>query len=236
MIKTCKSCNSELTGNFCSMCGKPSTLKRINASYIRNEIGNILNLDKGIFYTIKVLFIQPGKSIREFLAVDRNRLIKPITFVILTSFFYSIINQFFKIEDQYIQYNELDKNPAITLLKWIQENYGYANILMGVFIAFSVKLFFRKSKYNFYEILVLLCFIIGMGMLIFSVFIFLEGIFHVKLYLYGNLLAIGYTTFAIADFFDRRVIKNYIKSFFAYIIGMFLFFIILVFLGLIFFF
>ncbi|MEM6298978.1 MAG: DUF3667 domain-containing protein, partial [Bacteroidota bacterium] len=58
-------------------------LKRIDKAYILSEISSVLNLEKGIFYTIKELLIRPGKSIRTFIHEDRTRLVKPIVFIIV---------------------------------------------------------------------------------------------------------------------------------------------------------
>ena len=49
-------------------------LKRIDGKYIWDEIRSVLNFDKGIFYTIKELFIRPGDTVREFLIYDRKML------------------------------------------------------------------------------------------------------------------------------------------------------------------
>lgn len=209
------------------------TLDRIDGKYLSREIISVLNLDKGIFYTIKEIFLRPGKTIQEFLLYDRKRLVKPIIFIIVTSLTYSIINHYFQIEEQYVRQSGLENSTIEKLIKWIRENYGYANILMGIFIAFFIKLFFRKFDYNFYEILILLCFVMGIGMLIFSFFSLIQGIFHIELFQIGGLLAFVYTTFAIADFYDKTKVKNYFKSFGAYMIGMVTFFIIVVFIGLI---
>lgn len=208
------------------------TLDRIDGKYIWREIISVLNFDKGIFYTIKEIFLRPGKTIREFLLYDRKRLVKPILFIIITSLIYAIINHYFKIEEEYIQQSGLENSTIGKLIKWIQNNYGYANILMGVFIAFFIKLFFRKFDYNFYEILILLCFVMGIGMLFFSIFSLIQGIFNIELFQIGGLAAFVYTTFAIADFYDKTKITNYFKSFAAYMVGMISFSLTIVFIGL----
>ncbi len=232
-MNICKNCNSQINEKYCSNCGQPKVLKRIDGDYIRHEIEHLLHLDKGFFYTVKELFIRPGKSIREFLTDNRNRLIKPIIFIIVTSLIYSIINNYFHIEEQYIQQSGLENTTVGKLIKWMQEHYGYGNIILGIFIAFFIKLFFRKSDYNFYEILILLCFIMGVGMLVYSIFSLLQGFFHFNLFQIGGLFAIGYTTFAIADFYDRTKVKNYFKAFAAYMLGMIFCFVTLIFIGLI---
>ena len=53
-------------------------------------------------------------------------------------------------------------------MSWVHNNYGYANLMMTVPIVLWIKLFFRKHQYNFYEIFVVIAFVMGMGMLFLS--------------------------------------------------------------------
>ncbi|WP_443938202.1 DUF3667 domain-containing protein [Pedobacter sp. MW01-1-1] len=232
MDKNCNNCNTALAGKFCSNCGQPAELKRIDAHYIKHEIEHVLHFEKGILYTIKELFIRPGKSVREFLTDNRNRLVKPIIFIIITSLLYSILTHYFHIEEQYLQQNGFEKSAIGKIMTWIQGHYGYANILMGIFIAFFIKLFFKKYDFNLYEIIILLCFTIGIGMLIFALFSILEGIFHVKMMPVAGILAILYITFAIANFFDKKDVRSYLKALAAYILGCISFYIVVIIIGL----
>ena len=140
MSEFCKNCGTEFNGNFCSNCGQPAKLKRIDAHYIKHEIEHVLHYDKGILFTVKELLLRPGKNVREFFTENRNRLVKPIIFIIVTSLIYSLISHFFHIEEEYVSFDGLENSAIGKILKWIQSHYGYANILMGVFIALFIKL------------------------------------------------------------------------------------------------
>src|SRR5690554_6793165 len=121
MTELCKNCNTKLNGKFCSNYDKKAQLERINGHYIKHEIEHLLHFERGIFYTIKELLIRPGKNVREFLTENRSRLVKPIFFIIVTSLIYTFVNQYFHIEEQYVQPNK----PKDTTTKWIQDHYGY---------------------------------------------------------------------------------------------------------------
>jgi len=219
-MTNCKSCNAVLAGNFCSNCGHPAKTKRIDGHYIMHEIEHVLHFEKGILYTIKELLIKPGTSVKEFLAENRSRLVKPIIFIIITSLIYTLITHFFHIEEGYINFS-LDKNSAITAISiWIQNHYGYANILMGIFIAFWLKVFFRKHDYNFFETLILLCFVMGMGMLIYAAVALAEGITKIKLMQVAGVLGTIYFTWALGQFYDKNKAGSYIKALIAYLLGM----------------
>lgn len=216
----CKHCNTPATQNYCPNCGQPTQLKRINGHYIVHEIEHVLHFERGILYTIKGLVTQPGILVRQFLSENRTRLVKPIIFIILTSLAYTVVNHYFHIEEAYLP---ADPNPQtyITILfKWIQEHYGYANILMGIFIAGWTQLFFRRYGYNFFEILILLCFIMGMGMLLFAVFALIQGLTKTDLMGAASLVTLAYFSWAIAQFFDKSKRLNYLKAFASYLLGM----------------
>jgi hypothetical protein len=216
----CKNCNSEVNQNYCPNCGHPAILRRIDGKYVFQEIRNVLNFEKGILFTIKELTINPGKNVKDFLNENRNRLVKPILFLIVASLIYTVLNSFFRFEDGYNNYSALKESATLVIFKWVQGNYGYANIIMAVFIALWTKLFFRKYKCNIFEILILLCFVMGMGMLIYSVFGIIQGLTQYKLMPLAGIVGFVYTTWAIGQFFEKRKVINYVKAFFAYILGM----------------
>lgn len=231
MAVICKKCKSEIIQNYCSNCGNPAKLKRINGQYLINEIGSVLNFDKGILYTIRELILRPGKTIRQFIKEDRKRLVKPIVFIIICSLIYSIIQQIFHFEDGYVGYS-FEKESAITsIFDWVSKNYGYSNILMGIFIAFWIKIFFREYNYNFYEILILLCFVMGIGMLLFAFFGIADSLVDLKIIDKGYLIGIIYILWAIVQFFDKKKFMNYPKAIFSYFLGMLTFMIGIYLLG-----
>jgi hypothetical protein len=229
----CKNCNKEINSKFCPDCGQPASLKRIDEKYIIHEIEHVLHFERGILYTIRELIINPGQNIRNYLSENRSRLVKPIIFIIITSIIYSLTVSIFHIEDGYVKF-EGDATKYTTQLKitkWIQSHYGYANLIMGVFIAFWIKLFFKKHNLNLFEIIIMLCFVMGMGMLIFSVFAVLQGMTNLSLMSIGGMVGIAYCSWAIGDFYGKTQIINYVKSFFAYILGMITFILLATILG-----
>jgi hypothetical protein len=219
-MTTCKNCNNTVNGNYCPNCGEPVNLKRIDHHYILHEVEHVLHFEKGIFYTIKELLIRPGLTVRKFIVENRNRLVKPIIFIIITSLIYTIINHFFKIEEGYVAYNATKKTSTTIIFDWVKNHYGYSNIIMGIFIALWLKLFFKKYHYNFFEILILLCFIMGMGMLLFAIFALIQGLTKVPMMQIAGILGMGYCWWAIGQFFDPRKVWSYLKALAGYILGM----------------
>jgi hypothetical protein len=222
---TCNNCNAEISSKYCSECGQPATLKRIDGHYIIHEIEHILHFERGILYTIKELLINPGQNIKNYLTTNRSRLVKPIIFIIITSLIYTIAINVFHIEDKYVKFEGKNThlNTPKKMFQWISTHYGYANLIMGMFIAFWIKLFFRKHSYNFFEILILLCFTMGVGMLIFALFALIQGVTKINFMSIGGIVGILYCAWAIGSFFGKEKIWNYVKALFAYLFGMALF-------------
>lgn len=216
----CKKCDNEFEGNYCPNCGHPQKLDRINGRYILSEIGSVLNFQKGILYTIKELLIRPGHNIRGFISEDRNRLVKPIMFILITSLTYTIFVMIFHFEDGYINYSIDRESTTLDIFKWVQGNYGYSNIIMSIFIGLWLKILFRKYPFNFFEIIILLCFVMGIGMLIYSVFGAIQGLTQINVMQLGAIIGFVYSTYAIGQFFEKRKILSYVKAFLAYILGM----------------
>jgi hypothetical protein len=228
---TCTNCNAEVISKFCPDCGQPKNLKRIDGHYILHEIEHVLHFERGILYTIKELLISPGKSIRKYLAENRSRLIKPIVFIILTSLIYTLISHFFHIEDELVTHNGLGTSKVGTILQWSQNNYGYSSILTGIFIAPWLKLFYKKYDFNYYELIIMLCFIQGISMLFYAVFALIQGITHFNIINFAGILGFGYMSFAIGNFYEPRKFKNYFKAFVSIILGVLTFTIAIVIVG-----
>lgn len=232
-MMNCRNCNTMVNGNFCCHCGQPLQLSRIDVHYILHEIRHVLHFEKGILYTVKELLYRPGQGIKEFIKDDRSRLVKPMLFIVITSLVYTSINHLFHIEQEYVDYSSDTKNSTTSLIfNWIQNHYGYANIMMGVFIAFWLKLIYRAYGYNFFEILILLCFVMGTGMLVFSVFALFEGLTKLSVMEIAGVAGISYCTWAIGHFFDRKKVMSYLKALGAYVLGMITFLISVILSGL----
>lgn len=231
-MSNCKNCNQVLTGNYCSNCGQPTQTKRIDGHYIVHEIEHVLHFEKGILYTVKELLIRPGQNVREFISENRVKLVKPIIFIIVTSLIYTFSNHFFHIEDGYINFSGAKDSAITKVFNWIQEHYGYANIIIGMFIAFWLSILFRKYAYNFFEILILLCFVLGIEMLILSVFAIFTGLTNLNLMKGSGIIAVIYGTWAIGQFFDKKKKINYVKALISYLLGMVTFSISALLLGL----
>ncbi|MEO6550432.1 MAG: DUF3667 domain-containing protein [Ferruginibacter sp.] len=231
----CRICKYPITESFCPNCGNPAKLKRIDKHYISHEVFHLLHFEKGFFYTVRELFTRPGNSIREFIEENRNRHMKPVAFLILASLLFTLISHLFHADEIYNQKDKLSfgKSSINDIMHWVQTHWGYANLLMGIFIALCLKLFFKKYKYNLFEITILLCFVMGQAMLILTIATFFVGILKSQIFIIiSSVIGFVYVTWAIGQFFGGTKVANYVKAFLAYLLGYLLFYIAIIPVGL----
>ena len=63
----------------------------------------------------------------------------------------------------------------------------------------------------------------GMGMLIFSVFVVLQGLTNIYLMTFAGIAGVAYAIWAIGQFFDKSKVMSYVKALIAYMTGMIVF-------------
>ncbi|MDR1203411.1 MAG: DUF3667 domain-containing protein [Tannerellaceae bacterium] len=227
-MNTCKNCKEPSNGNYCSNCGQPTKIKKINRRYIFNEIANVLFVNRGMFYTIKNLLTNPGISIRHYITEDRSRFVKPISFIVVTSLIYTIVNYFFPlgVENYVSQFGSMPDNleetnqTVLDITTWTQKNSGYTNLFIGLFMALGIKLFFRKAGYNVPEIYVLLCYVFGLTTLVDAVGSIFQAITHLNLLILLFVTETIYITWAVGQFFNEKKVTSYIKALLSFFFGM----------------
>ncbi len=221
MENSCQNCNQPISANFCPNCGLPTKLERIDRNYALKEGINLFGLEKGFLYTIKELFLRPGQTVHDYLTTNRFKYTKPLTFLLVASAIYTFVAHYLRVETilQEEFADKLQNRHGLSAMQWVQDNYGYANILSTVFIIYWMKIFFKKHHYNTYEIAVLLFFVMGEAM-IFYIFIPINTkYFHSTMIENSLTLLVSlYTGWAIGQFFGNKF-SNYVKAFFAYLIG-----------------
>ena len=217
---SCKNCTAQTNGNFCSHCGHPVTLKKIDRDYVFYEIKGALFADRGFLYTTKRMIVSPGDSVRHYITEDRSRFVKPVTYLIITSLIYTLVSHFFKID--FLAQFEMPETPtSYFITTWMVENMGYSSILIGLYMAFWIKLLFRKSDFNLFEIFILVCYVSGMHTLLISVAFILLALLHVDFMLITVYVSMVYSFWAIGQFFDKKKAKSYLKVILAHILGIF---------------
>lgn len=178
----CKNCGHSLDGNFCSNCGQSARVSRINLPGFLNDISeDLLQVNRGFFFTLRELYVRPGESLREFLDGKRKNHFKPIAYVLTLSTLYFLIAQ---LTDQKTWIDDLltgwmegaielstdAKIPAFLI--WLADNYAYVTLLLLPVFSLSSYLSFKKFGNNYLEHVVINSYITGQQAIIYSIFAF----------------------------------------------------------------
>lgn len=172
---TCKNCGNQFEGNFCCHCGQKATIRRIDYKYLAYEIPNSLfQLNRGLLFTIKELFIRPGHAIREFIEGKRKNYYKPIAFFLITSALYTfaayMIGRNTFVGDIVLGVLEgmeaKNQTYGVEILNWVSRNQAYITLFIIPILALTNYLFFLKSGLNYYEHIVVSLYVAGQQMVI----------------------------------------------------------------------
>ncbi len=149
-------------------------IKRISTKTIGASLLAILNLERGILYTIWELIKNPGAAMRRYLFTDRSGFIEPLKFLVLTIPIYLFLTfTFFPdtgffagFENGLAGASDGTTNPEKQALakKLISIFKEYANLVLLVTVpvaALFTRLIFRKYRLYFGEHLVLNAFLYG---------------------------------------------------------------------------
>jgi len=148
----CLNCNNPVKENFCPSCGQKTSTRRFSFAYIFDNgvLNGIFNVNKSFFFTLKELFTRPGHSIREYIQGKRIRHINAFTLLILLISIEFFANDFADINSSEVL-PEMFKSSGNSLDQ-ILETYPQLTYLIVICaMTISSYLFFRKSKLNFAE-------------------------------------------------------------------------------------
>ena len=93
----CISCGYEHDEKFCPNCGEKRDTKKITfQSLLKTSISGIIDMDRGFLLNVKELFLSPRKMIIEYIKGRRKGIFNPLSYLILTTTFYIIIDSYLK--------------------------------------------------------------------------------------------------------------------------------------------
>lgn len=155
----CKSCGTSFSSHFCPNCGQ-RRFQRINRNYIVDEFKSIfIASNKGFFYTIKKLILNPGKTAREYLQGDRQKHYKPVLLALLLATISAFLSyQVMGLDENINQFNQemygdkVKDNPIVNSYMGIFKSY-YSLIMVGLLPLYALASYlgFKKWGDNYYE-------------------------------------------------------------------------------------
>ncbi|MBC7848332.1 MAG: DUF3667 domain-containing protein [Chitinophagaceae bacterium] len=198
---TCISCGELGNGKHCNRCGQAYVVNRITLQSISHEVFHFFtHLDKGFPFTLKKLITSPGAMQREYIAGNRSRHQKPFSMFFICATISALM--IYWINMALINYYDAgDQSEA----QFFNRYWVLLQIVMLPVYSFITWLFFRRSGYNFAEIIVF-------QLYIFSVLFLVVASTHLIKFLIPSFqtryielpLIILYTMFANIRFFTNE--------------------------------
>lgn len=227
----CLNCSFLYKGHYCPNCGQKYDTGRFSINKLVHEsFYSLFHLEKkGLFSTIKDLFIAPGKAIASFIQGQRLILYPPVKYLVLIGTITVILSARYQFFSNEFTNADADHNKEILAILGLESYaekldefflYGekYATLLnivaIPVFAMFSWLMFFN-TKYNFAENLVLNTYISAQQLLILLMFIpFFEVYafdkeFIIPIY---TIISIIYNLVVYVGFFKEKIIVGILKA------------------------
>lgn len=174
MTTICKNCANSFEGKFCNHCGQAADTPDINFRSVAQELQHtILQIDKGLLYTTRELLLRPGKTIRGYLEGKRVQHIKPFGYIFILSTLYVLLTALTRkstfladfLEGFYSGTTDDEAKSDLGLVGefvlWMSSHYAYASLLIIPVISLASYICFFKTRYNYFQHLVLNSYVAG---------------------------------------------------------------------------
>lgn len=198
----CLSCKNEHNENFCPNCGEKAGIKRITLpSVLQDAFSSITNMDKGFLYNLKELSFNPQGLVTDYIKGVRKGINNPITFLILATTIYLIIETLIEMPVIVPDDDNLEKSRIFLAGReagrLIQTYLKYYWILTVFVLSTSTRLMF--GKYNFIEHLTINSFVLG-----FATLLGLIGLLIFKWHLLMNPFVYGIIVITLYRVFEAK--------------------------------
>lgn len=226
-LLNCKNCEQVISGAYCSHCGQRAAVHKVTFKETFSDLADsMFSLSAPLWTTLRLLIVNPGKLLREYLDGKRKKYYKPVTFFILTTIVYLLCKSL-------MDYNPLSKaepqsNELVnTSLLFEAGQFMFAHIDKILFffvfaLGLSLKLFFYK-KNSLAEFIAISFYLLGIYTLLSTAKIFIYTFVTHKFETMPIVLMLIYYSWALASFFQKRKILVIFKGILAYLLGFFLY-------------
>ena len=222
---SCKNCGNSSSNNFCENCGQRTSINRVTFKETFSDLKDYtFSINAPFFKTLELLFVNPGKVLREYLNGRRKSYYKPVAFFLLVTLFYLLCK--FLIDFNPLP-DRIKPTDAIGEYEIFSEAgyFMFANIdkILFIFVftlGIALKGFFYK-KYSLAEYIAISFFLVGVYILCGVVNMFALTYISKKLSYLALGLFLLYLTYALISLFQKKKLLVGIKSILVYFISVF---------------
>ncbi len=226
----CKNCGSEQIDNYCSNCGQKIYTKRFTVRSFFFVILNTLSIERGFFYTAKLLFTHPGKVVNDYIKGKTRSHYNPLKYLLISIGIYAFLIIGLNILDSSIETSNKILNKAenpLQMPKKIMDSFkqivNFLPLLIIPITSLLSKWFYKSKKLFYGEHLIINCFLFGQIFILISLFtsvvvIFplLKGYFEIMtLFIY-----VVYLSYSLHSVFKDSPLIDTIKATLIFFIGL----------------
>jgi hypothetical protein len=170
----CLDCGTALAGKFCAHCGQPADTHRITLKHLllHDLPHSIWHVDKGLAYTFYQMITRPGLTIRGYLAGQRTRQFRPVSYLLLLVGLSALVMSAFQLD---LHQAMLTAQPTAAgappqaLMSVVMERYltitmKHPYLMQLVLMPLNSLVswwLLRRAGYNYAEVLLANCFVGG---------------------------------------------------------------------------
>lgn len=224
----CKNCDNDFIGNYCPICGQ-RVIDRLTIRHISKLIiDDVFDIDKGLIFTLKQLWINPGKTALDFIHGKTKNYYSPLKYLIFWTALFLIQSQFIGSDKNIESIESLVNNTPTPFSAesfnsffsiYIQVLIHYTNFFylgMVPFLTIISYIIYYKKKYFVTELSIPYLYLCGQLAFVLVITSFVLSIFGSGI----SLILILSTTVALLyliiqlhrQFFKENWIKTIIKS------------------------
>jgi hypothetical protein len=170
----CLDCGAVLTDRFCAHCGQPADTHRITLKHLllHDLPHSVWHVDKGLAFTFWQMLTRPGLTIRGYLAGQRTRQFRPVSYLLLLVGLAGLVMSAFQAN---LQQAMLDAqsvgagSPSQGMMAVVIERYlslcmKHPSLMQLVLLPLNALVawwLLRRAGYNYAEVLLANAFIVG---------------------------------------------------------------------------
>jgi len=223
--KYCKNCGIAVTNKYCENCGQRTSVYKVSfKETIHDFMDAAFSVNAPLFITLKLLLVNPGILLREYLEGKRKKYYKPVAFFILTTVAYLVIRSaigFDPFSDTVVVVEDTQVSQLLTKARdFMLFNINKLLFVFAFTLALFSKLFFYK-KYSLAEFLAVSFYLTGMYTLFTTLNMFLVVWVKKELQPLGMLVMFVYFIYAMVSFIQTKKTVTILKSILVFILSFF---------------
>ena len=219
----CHNCDAPAEGKYCSECGQRTSVHKVTFRDSFQDFWDFLfSVNAPFFKTIKYLFINPGKVLREYLDGKRKSYYKPVAFFLLWTVIYLLIRSLINYDpfgNSTVNVTDETQKQLLTDAR----NFMLLNIdkLLFVFVftlGVFLKLFFYRKR-SLAEFLAVSFYLTAIYTIFTTLNMFYIRYVDSQLQYLAVMVMMLYFCYALISFFQKRKLLVLIKALIVFNIG-----------------